>query len=122
MICFAALWGTLLPPTVENYVRWCRYKYVDEEIKRAYNAYQSPQNWEGRDVENSPIDFINFIDKNDDYVFISNLQQDIGLQEALTKFDLHKYIKYKSPLITNPTHPLDGPCLTVYVFNFKEYK
>lgn len=116
------LWGSLLPPTLLNYARWC--KTTIEESRYLYTDWMIGEfpSIPLHDVENTPINFIKQTNPNDYYVFISNEGQDLGLQEALDKFNLRKYIVHETPKFINPNTDSFNPTLKMYVFNFKDYK
>lgn len=121
MVVFSMLWGSLLPPTLLNYARWC--KTTIDEAEHQYSNWMETDFPSIRlcEVENTPINFIKQTNPDDYYVFISNEDQDVCLQEALDKFNLHKYIVHETVKFINP-NTYSVPTLKMYVFNFKDFK
>ena len=123
MIHFTAAWGTLVPPTLLNYARWM-LKAKNPDVDRwsgEYHAWQMPKAIMDN-KEDTPILFIKETNPDDYYVFITNQGQDFGLQEALDKFNLRKFIVHETVNFNNPNTSSTENNLKLYVFNFKEWK
>lgn len=126
MIVFSYLFGTLLPPTIDNYMQWVtpnvpadRKDVYRKEGEKYIGAYWAKfQN----DPNNAVKEFIKTTSPENYYVFIANYNQDKGLQESIKENNLTPYIHYESPWFNNPNTAYMRCNLKLYIFNFKDYK
>ena len=124
MIVFSYLFGTLLLPTIDNYMQWVSPNNTsdpgttregEQYIGRYWAKFQNNPN-------NAVKEFIKTTSPENYYVFIATDNQDKGLQLSIKENNLTPYIHYESPWFNNPNTAYMRCNLKLYIFNFKDYK
>lgn len=124
MIVFSYLFGTLLPPSIDNYMQWVSPNntsdpaYINEGEQYIGKYWAKFKN----DPNNAVKEFIKTTSPENYYVFIANNNQDKGLQRSIKENNLTPYIHYESPWFNNPNTAFMRCNLKLYIFNFKDYK
>ena len=104
------IWDATLMPDNESSI--IRFKN-SLEVNRATKTYEEL-------LEQRDNNWKKFCDKfvsGDTRLFITIPEQEHQMECDVKKFDLEKYLVYKSPLAVNRNYPEDGPKLRLWVFH-----
>lgn len=124
MIVFSYLFGTLLPPTLFNYLQWASPNNTSDQETTHEGVQYIGKYWAKfqNNPNNAVKEFIKTTSPENYYVFIATDNQDKGLQHSIKENNLTPYIHYESPWFNNPNTAYMRCNLKLYIFNFKDYK
>lgn len=124
MIVFSYLFGTLLPPTIDNYMQWISPNNDHDPVNINDGERYIGEYWAKfqNNPNNAVKEFIKTTSPENYYVFIATDNQDKGLQISIKENNLTPYIHYESPWFNNPNTAYMRCNLKLYIFNFKDYK
>lgn len=124
MIVFSYLFGTLLPPTIDNYMQWISPNNDHDPVNINDGERYIGKYWAKfqNNPNNAVKEFIKTTSPENYYVFIATDNQDKGLQKSIKENNLTPYIHYESPWFNNPKTAYMRCNLKLYIFNFKDYK
>ena len=124
MIVFSYLFGTLLPPTIDNYMQWIAPNNIEDAASRKEGEKYIGEYWAKfqNNPNNAVKEFIKTTSPENYYVFIATNNQDTGFQISIKENNLTPYIHYESPWFNNPNTAYMRCNLKLYIFNFKDYK
>lgn len=124
MIVFSYLFGTLLPPFIDNYMQWVSPSDLEEPNRIREGEQYIGEYWDKfqNDPNNAVKEFIKTTSPENYYVFIATNNQDTGFQISIKENNLTPYIHYESPWFNNPNTAYMRCNLKLYIFNFKDYK
>ena len=124
MIVFSYLFGTLLPPSIDNYMQWISPNDTSDPVNIKGGEQYIGEYWAKfqNNPNNAVKEFIKTTSPENYYVFIATDNQDKGLQISIKENNLTPYIHYESPWFNNPNTAFMRCNLKLYIFNFKDYK
>lgn len=101
--------GTLLPDD--------KHSVIDLKENLAYYTSSTTYDELLKQRNDTWIKFCNEFLPDDTLLFITVPEQAAQLTRDLKKYDLEKYLKYKSPLAVNRNYPENGHVLQLWIFH-----